>query len=602
MAEGSLFRRINNSLTTARQFTFNVIFVLLVVIVVLALFRGCSGATVSGSRALLIDPAGLIVEQASQDPTISELLMGGVVPELLLRELTAAIDHAANDDTIELIVLNLEDVFYLSSTQVEIIGAALQRFKAAGKNVIAYGTYFTQGQYLLASYADELYLHPMGQTLFSGYGSYSLYFKDLLDKINVDVHVFRVGEFKSAVEPFTETEMSQATRTANQALIDNLWNRYAQIVGENRQMSPEAFKQFVDGLADAVARTEGDLALALVEAHLVDELLTLDEFNARITDRVGANEDGLFEAVSIDSYIAEAGLNLPSFGGEVALIVATGAIMMDGAEGETIGASTVREHIREARRNPNVKALVLRVDSPGGSAFASEIIRQELELTQLAGKPVVVSMGDVAASGGYWIAATADRIIAHPATITGSIGVFALIPTFDQALESLGVRQDGVGTTPLSFGQSPAQGLSEPLKQILQTSIEHTYARFTELVARGRQLSPEQVEEIAQGRVWIGSDAQRLGLVDELGGLDRALDVAAELAGLEQYDVLQLETPPDPSAVLLREMLQSRSSFTPAVTGDLLQRLVQLTRLVEQLDDPDRTYALCESCDVRLLQ
>ena len=599
-ASGTTLGRIGNFITRARNFTLNAVFLVLVVLVLVTLMRGCGGISLEDRQALLITPEGLIVEKRSPAPGPAQLLTGGMLPEVLLSDVVRAVDAAADDERIPAIVLNLEDTYGLSQASAETIAKALERFKAAGKRVVAYGAYYDQPQFLLASHANELYLHPMGQVIFSGYGSFSFYFKELFERLDVNVHVFRAGEFKSAVEPFTENSMSDAARLANTELVESLWQGYADTVAANRQMSTDAFKAFVSQMHAQIEAAGGDIALALMEGHLVDELLSLDELNARLANELGTDENGDYNAVELDTYLASLGPELPPSGTGIGLIVATGPVLMDSQDGLAISAAEVRQHIRDARADDSVRALVVRVDSPGGSAFASEIIRQELELTQLAGKPVVVSMADVAASGGYWIAATADRIIAHPTTITGSIGVFSLLPTFEEALSGIGVARDGVGTTPLSGGLNPLQKLSEPLARILQSSVENTYARFTHLVARGRDLPLEKVQDIAQGRVWIGSAAQELGLVDQLGGLDDAFAAAAELAGLERWSVHRFETPPDPRALLLQELMQSRAISQRNTSGPISRVLGSLqtaSRRFEALDDPRRIYALCESCD-----
>ncbi len=596
----STLSRIGSTITSLRVFTLNTLFLLVLLLVVVTLLRGCGGATLAERQALLIAPSGLLVDRLSPSPPLPQLIAGGVAREIVITDLVRAIDAAADDERIPVLVLQLEDLPYVSQAHSDTLGAAIRRFQAAGKRVIAYGTSYSQGQYLLASHADEVYLHPFGQALLTGYGTYPLYFKDLLDKLNINVHVFRAGEFKSAVEPFTAAGMSEPAKLADRELLESLWSRYAEVAASNRQMASDAFKGFVDALPQQVVAASGDMALALVEGHLVDELLTLDALNARLADAVGQDEDGNYRAVTAEEYLAHLGPTLPRPGASIGLIVASGPIFLDGDEASVASAVALREHIRDARLDDDVRAIVLRVDSPGGSAFASEIIRQELELAQLAGKPVVASMGDVAASGGYWIAATADQIFAHPGTITGSIGVFSLIPTFEDALASVGIGRDGVGTSPLSGSLSLTGGLSDPMKSLLQASVDHTYDRFTHLVARGRDLPLAKVQEIAQGRVWAGSAAQSIGLVDTLGDLQAAIDAAAELAGLETWQVQRFETPQDPTAQLISNMLQSR---TPVSTvGHALSLLEQAEVALQALDDPKRVYALCESCSVTLRQ
>lgn len=594
----STLRRIGRGITRLRIFTLNAIFILFLVMFVVLLFS--EGApTVPEDSALVINPRGVVVEERSVIDPLQHFLAPDAPGEIELGEITRAIKRAAADERIHMAVLNLDEV-NLGAGQATVIGEALRTFQAAGKRVAAYGAGFGQAQYLLASYADALYMHPMGQLILPGYGVNQLYFKGLLDKLDVNMHIFRVGKYKEFVEPYTRTDMSPEAREANQELVDELWDFYRREVIANRSLDPAEFERFTQSLPEAVTRM-GDLATTAVEHHLVDELLDLDEVRARIAAEVGYADDGSYKRIGIDDYLAAIGpAPGPTGKPAVAVITAEGPIVMGRQSQEVVAADTIMSLIRTARQDDDVQALVLRVNSPGGSAFASELIRQELELLQLTGKPLVVSMGQVAASGGYWISSTADRILAAPTTITGSIGVFGLFPTFEDSLAGIGVGSDGVGTTPLSGALSPFTALSPDMAAILQQNTEHTYEQFVNLVARGRDMDPEAVNAIAQGHVWTGSRAKALGLVDDMGGLEDAVKLAADLAGMEAYDVKRIRPTLSPRDLLLGALTGAQGSSG----GVLIDRLPKAlgawleaaTRLLGALNDPRHGYALCEIC------
>jgi len=489
-------------------------------------------------------------------------------------------------------VLNLEELAAISPGHADTLGDAMLQFQAAGKEIVAFANFYTQGQYQIASYADAIYMHPLGQLLLSGYGSNRLYYKELLDKLDVNIHIFRVGKYKEFVEPYTRNDMSDEARLANQTLVDALWQYYAQRIDENRQLEPGQFSRYTQDFGELLRGAGGDMAALSVEFHLVDELLTPDETRVRLVDKVGST-NGDFHRIDYRDYLQ----TLPSSNASkadkaVAVITVSGPIVMGRRVSGAIASQSTIALIRQARRDESIAALVFRIDSPGGGVFASELIRQELELTQLAGKPVVASMSNVAASGGYWIAATADKILAQPTTITGSIGVFGIVPTFEDALAGIGVRTDGVETTPLSRTLDPFAGLNEPMSRILQSNVENSYQLFLNLVARGRDMKPEVVAEIAQGRVWIGAKALELGLVDDLGGLQDAIAEAAALAELTEYDVRDLTTPLSTRELLLREL----SDSVALPDHPLTKVLQQAWTLLESLNDPRHSYALCEAC------
>jgi protease-4 len=590
--------RIGSALTRARTFTANLIFVGLLVVLLVAIMSGSGAPGVPVGSALVLNPTGAIVDLRSYGDSVAELISPGPsAREAVLGDLLAAVERARQDERITTVVLDLNDLSYASTAHSETLGAALGAFRAEGKEVIAFGSYFSQPQYLLASYADAVYMHPFGQILPTGVGLNQLYFSDLLSKLNVKVHIFRVGKYKSFVEPYTRSDMSEPAREANQELVDTLWDHYVTRVVTNRQLDAESFSQYVHEFDTLLTEAGGDMARLALEYHLVDELLTPDQARVRIADQVGYGNDGDFNGIGYQDYLA-ATQDAVELNGEqrVGVITARGAIVMGASGRDVIAADSLVSLIRQARDDTSVGALVLRVDSPGGSAFASELIRQELELTQLAGKPVVVSMSNVAASGGYWISATANRIFAQPTTITGSIGIFGMIPTFEDSLASIGVATDGVGTSPLSRTLDPLSGVNEPMARVMQANIENGYERFINLVARGRDMTPENVEAVAQGRVWTGDKALDLGLVDQLGGLDDAVVAAAGLAELDEYDVKHISVPLSTRELLLRA-LGERTQFPGGLADNrLLDALTEAWELLNAMNDPGHSYALCEAC------
>jgi protease-4 len=585
--------RAGGALTRIRNFTLNALFLLFLLILIVALFADGT-PVVPDDSALLVNPRGVLVDQRSQMDPLAEFFAPDTPGEVELGQITAALERAAADDRIRLAVLDLDELIGMSAGQAMVIGRSIREFQDEGKEVIAYGSGFGQSQYLLASFADALYMHPMGQLILPGYGGNRLYFKELLDKLNVNIHIFQAGKYKEFVEPYSRSDMSEEARQANQELVDELWAAYRAQLLENRKLEAPVLDRFTHSLPEQL-EAMGDLATVALEHHLVDELLNLDEVRARIASEVGYANDGEFLRIGFEDYLAANPAKRES-GKSVAVITAEGPIMMGRQSQGVIAADTISALIRRAREDDDVAALVLRVNSPGGSAFASEIIRQELEILQLTGKPVVASMGNVAASGGYWISSTADRIYARPTTITGSIGVFGIIPTFERALNEVGVHTDGIGTTPLSRAFDPFAGLSEEMKRILQLNTEETYEQFVSLVARGRDMAPEAVDGVSQGRVWTGTAAQAIGLVDELGSLEDAIAKAAELAELAEYRTKRIRPDLSPREILMSSLIGSESEWLPLGGSRIASALAEAERFLEMLNDPGNSYAVCELC------
>ena len=413
--------------------------------------------------------------------------------------------------------------------------------------MVAYSDGMMQGQYYLAAQADEVYLHPQGMLLLEGFGRWRNYYKEGLDRYGIDVHVFRVGEYKSAVEPYLRDGMSPEAKEMSLEFYGDLWRDYLTDVAAARKIRPEDITSLIDAMPDRLRAAGGDLAKMALEAKMVDKLAPRDEVRKRLIDLVGEDKDKKsFRQVGVDTYLQAKGGDRTGAGGKgsaVAVVVAKGEILDGTQPAGTIGGDSTARVLRRAREDDSVKAVVLRVDSPGGSAFASEIIRRECELVRKAGKPLVVSMGSVAASGGYWISTASDEIWATPETITGSIGIFGIFPTIDKPLAKyLGVHADGVGTTRFSDVLRPDRPMDAAVADVFQQGINHGYQEFLARVAEARKMSTEQVDKIARGRVWSGEDAKGIGLVDQLGGLDQAIESAAKRARLEKgYRVWYIE-------------------------------------------------------------
>ncbi|CAM5306426.1 signal peptide peptidase SppA [Thauera mechernichensis] len=509
--------------------------------------------------ALVLRPVGMIVEQAALEPPLALLRAGGApAGQMRLADLVEAVKAARDDKRIAALVIETDELVGGGLSKLAELRAAIEDFKTSGKPVLARGERFTQSQYYLASVADELHLSADGFVLLRGLARYGTYFKDALDRLGVKVHVFRVGEYKSFSEPFTRSDMSDEDRESSRDLLQGLWQVMRDDIAASRKLSPEAVDAHVNGIRDALAASAGDAAQAALAAGLVDRFSTRDEWRARLIERVGKDPDNDdIRRIGVGRYLALVGQEADSADERIAVIVAQGTIV-DGMEPSgVVAGDTFARLIRSVREDDSIKALVMRIDSPGGSAWASELIRHELELTRQAGKPVIASMSSVAASGGYWIAAGADEIWAAPATVTGSIGIFGMFPEFAEPLRRLGIGVDGVATAPLAGALDPRRPLDPVAADAMQLSIEHGYRRFLETVARARGMTPDEVDAVARGRVWTGAAAAELGLVDQLGGLQAAVDAAARRAGIERYEVVWPEVSESFEQRLLRRLMRA---------------------------------------------
>ena len=561
------------------------------------------------SAALIIAPEGELVEQLSNDPlrrAVGEA-SGGPAPETLLRDVTEAIDAAKSDSRIKLIVLDLSNLGPSGLSKLQEIGAAIRDFRAAsGKRVVVAADMLDQTQYYLAAQAGEVYLDPLGFVYVDGFSYYRMFFKDAIDKLGVDVNVFRAGTFKSYTDQFSRSDMAPSDREESSVWLDALWSAYSQDVTRARSLPATALKDYVADQPAALAAVNGDAAKLALQRGLVTALKSRRQLGDELKGLVGEDESThSFNSVGMNSYLtavrAKHALQSKA-DSKVGIVVAAGDILDGRQPPGTIGGESTADLLRQARYDTAVKAVVLRVDSPGGSMFASEQILREVQALRKAGKPVVVSMSTYAASGGYYISAAANQIYASATTLTGSIGVFSVVPTFQRTLDKLGVKVDGIGTTPLAGDLRLDRALTPASRQILQSSVDHAYAEFVRRVADGRKKSVEDVDKIAQGRVWAGVDAQRIGLVAHLGGLKDATDAVAKLAELgNDYRVDYIE----PELTLREQLLmqlRSESLYLGQLTGLIAPRsgleraldpFLEEVRAIAQLNDPRGLYAYC---------
>lgn len=539
------FRFLWRALDFSRRLVLNLLFLAVIVLVAVAWLRDGRPA-LTDNTALVLDIKGPIVEQytgASGEAALAQMLLEHE-RETQLRDVLTALDAAVKDARIGRVLLILDDFEGAGMPTLREVAAAVDRVKAAGKQVVAWGSSFDQRQYYLAAHATEVYLHPHGSVLLRGLGGYRNYYRDALDRLGIAVNVFRVGKYKSFAEPFIQNEPSQEAYEDESRLLNDLWRQYTDAVELARKLPRGGIGRLIDELPQRVSAVNGDAAQLALKEKLVDGLKTRDELRALLVER-GAfdSERKTFRQIALGDFVS---LQPSSTRGDVVgVVVAAGDIVDGEAPQGMIGGRSTSELVRRAREDERVKAVVLRVDSPGGSAFGSELIRRELELTQRAGKPVVISFGDVAASGGYWISMAADEVVADPATVTGSIGVFALLPSADKAMEKLSLHTAGVTTTWLGGAADPRRPLDPRVGELIQASVGHSYREFIRLAAAARQISPERMNELAQGRVWTGRQAKDEQLVDRLGGFMDALKAAAVRAKLgEDFHVAYLEREP----------------------------------------------------------
>ena len=535
----------------ARKLVLNLLFLLIMYFVILAFIDTDETLMIQPDTALVLRPYGNIVEQYSGTPldTALQQVTEQYRSETRLRDLVEAIRRARDDDRIVRLVIDPGNVWRVGMASLLELEAAVDDFKTSGKPVIALADNLTQQQYYLAALADEIWLHPQGMVWIDGFSVYRQFYREGLDKLEVEVNLFKVGDYKSAMEPYVRDDMSDEAREANQYWISGLWQQYLEGVSAHRGIPLENLSGAINDFANRLEAVDGNFARFAEELGLVDKLISRPEAQLALA-LLGAPGSGIegFRQMSYENYLAVTQIQHRSFSSnKIAVVVAEGDIVRGRQPNGLVGAESLTGKLRSLAEDKNVRAVVLRINSPGGEVFASEKIRREVQALRESGKTVIASMGDVAASGGYWIAMAADEVWGSPSTITGSIGVYGMIPTFSRPLERLGIHTDGVGTTPLAGKMRIDQPLDPDIRRIFQQTTEKTYRDFIQLVADARQMSPDEVNQVAQGRVWSGAQAKDRGLIDQTGSLRDAIDAAARNAGLGsdydvQYDERELST------------------------------------------------------------
>ena len=613
MSQPSLLRRFFSGIwrviTRIRLALSNILFLAMIAFIYF-IYVGGAPEPLPDKAALLLNMSGTVVDQKSEVNPLQALLgpPSRDDHEVLLRDVIEAIDYAAQDPAINALVMELDSLGRLGISKTQEIVDALGAFRKSGKPIVAVGTYYTQGQYLLASHADTVIAHPLGGVALEGYSSYHNYFREALKKISVNVHVFRAGDHKSAVEPFMRDDMSPAEKELTSRWLNNLWGQYTATVETQRELKPGMVDHYVNNFAQLLQDQGGDAAQTALQWGLVDKLLTRSQGNDFLVELVGASDDdGLYEAVVFEHYVArKRPLSLGSSNSDrVAVITAEGTILPGEQPPGSIGGDSLARLIRGAVEAEGVKAIVLRINSGGGSMFASEIIREQVVYARNMGLPVVASMGAVAASGGYYIAADADEIWATPSTITGSIGVFAAFPTFEELLQRVGIYTDGVGTTDLAGSMRADRPLNPQLEAALTSGVAFAYKSFVQIVAEGRDMSVAEVDPLAEGRIWSAPDALKAGLVDSLGSLDDAIAAAAARAGLESYEVQYVEMPISARDMLMKQLANSVGSLhvltqsaASSALSDLLGPMQEAAKELGSMQDPGYLYMRCVSCSM----
>ena len=589
-------------ITKIRNISANFLFLLIVSVLLIAVV----GSFFSGDlkdpkgKALVLNPQGPIVEQlqGTGDP-FDLILQGQPQKEVLARHFLEILDYAAKDDRIKFVVLELDNIYGTGQVVLFDIGKALEKIKEAGKTIISTADSYDESAYYLASFSNEVIMNPDGFIFLEGYSRYRTYYKSLLNKLKISVNLFRVGKFKSAMEPFIRDNMSEEAKEANKKWMGVLWESWKREVAENRNLLPADIQKFADNAQNYVKEESGDTATALLKANLIDKVMNRTATRKYLNDLIGKEKDEeSFPQISGQEYLQVISSEKETFSSkdEIAIIVAQGTILDGEQPSGMIGGDSTATIIRKAHQNENIKAIVLRVDSGGGSAFASEVIREEIVNARSKGIPVIASMSNVAASGGYWISASANEIWASHNTITGSIGIFGFFPTFEKTLNEIGIHTDGISTTKLG-PMDPTMELNPALADILQSTIEFGYQRFIGLVSEERKMSKEKVDVIAQGRVWSGETANEIGLVDKIGDLQQAVLRAAELAGVEKYKTSYPSEELDWKQQILKQLFSFVSFFPPGFNDNpVFKKSVNLFEEIENFNDPRGVYAICLDC------
>jgi len=610
-----ILTKVGGLITFTRNLILNLFFIFFILMIYVGLQQQGEEPTIlSDNTTLYMKLDGVLVDQPKPvDPVdaIANELLGSnqqLINEIAVSDVIYALQQAQRDPAISALTLDLALLRPASLSKLGDIATALEQFKTSGKTIYAFGDYFSQDQYFLASYADQIILNPAGGVLLEGYASYSLYFKEAIEKLELSAHVFRVGTYKSFVEPYIRSDMSAASKESKLNWLNQLWDNYTAVIAKNRSIDTTDVTPKADVFIQRLKAVNGNIANYALQQKLVDQLLTREQTENYFDTELTAEGQTEAKYIGVNEYLS---LQAPQYsvansGGNIGVIFASGQILNGEQPAGTIGGRSLAKLLLRAKDDEQVKAVVLRIDSPGGSAFASEQVRTALLEVKAAGKPVIVSMGSVAASGGYWIASAADEIWAQPTTITGSIGIFGMFATTEKLLAKLGVYSDGVGTTDYA-GLSINRKLPAHMGQIIQLTVENGYSNFLNIVAEGRNMTPAEVDKIAQGRVWTGKDALRLGLVDSLGDLNAAIQSAADKAGIDKQNTILIQAPRSEREKLLSlfatsvasKMLGQLSLDPQGQTAQLLMSVLQPISSILRYDDPQGLYVQCLVCDVK---
>ena len=612
---GKLFRVIWTGVDGFRKVIHLVLMIFVFVVMLAALGSGQTAVKIKDGAVLLLNPSGVLVHELSAGELDLELLRMNDEPpaETLVRDVVRALRHAADDDRIAAVLVDVDGLAGGGFTKLQDVAAAMREFRESGKPMVSYSSWYGQGGYLLASQADEVFVHDYGGVDIRGMGRWRMYYAEMFKKLGIDPHVFRIGEYKSFVEPYFRNSMSDEDRQSAEQWLGALWGEYQREVTQARELTEDALDQYAANLTEALEGAGGDLARVNLEAGLIDAIHNDESFKEYMKERFGDSEDGEYQKVGFADYLTVADRENPPHSDDenkVGVVVVAGTII-DGSAGPGAAAGdSIAKLVRHAAEEDDIKALVLQVDSPGGSAFASEVISGAVATVSEAGKPVVVSMSSVAASGGYYVAAEADEIWAYSGTITGSIGVGAVFFTAPKLLERIGFTEDGLGTTPLSEQGRIGADLGDDLRRQVDSQIGRVYERFVGHVSQGRGMTFDEVDDIGRGRVWIGSDAASINLVDNIGTLEDAAESAAGLAGLEEgeYSVERIKRK-RPFFTGLSEFFQLRLARLRQRLGigsepDRFMDAVQQARKIlnaeldqlAQLNDPRGFYYHCGTC------
>jgi len=588
------FTKLMKGIDRTRSVMLNLFFVFIVGFLIFSLVN--SRPSMPEQAILQLDLKGDLVEDIQRPDFGLSTLASPPSKQVKVHDVVNALNLAAKDDRILGARLDLTELSNAALPHLQEIRRAIEKFKAAGKPVMAYADNWTQAQYYLAATADEVYLHPLGNIGLNGYAIYRNYIKDALDKLDIDVHVFRAGKYKSAAAPFIYNVMTDDERQANSAWLDTLWGVYTDGLFEMRGIEASNLQNVLDHPALAIKKYNGDLAQLFLAEHWVDGLLYAEQADSKLMEKTGEAD-----LVGYKSYLMATSGLIPaqpkSDDNWVGIVSGSGQILSGEQPPGTIGSTTMVEQLQTALEDKRIKAVVLRLNTPGGSALASESIRHAVEVLRMHGKPVVVSMGSMAASGGYWIASAADEIWASPATLTGSIGVFGIVPNINKSLQKLGIKTDGLGTTKIAGAMRIDKELSPELADSIQMTINQIYAQFTQHVADGRGMPIEEVQQLAQGRVWSGQDALELGLIDALGGIDDAIEAAARLAHIEKnHEAIQVLPEQGPLDLLLDNLFSEASAMLAPTQWSILDSMLGSMRIqLKQIlmwNDPRGVYAL----------